>query len=187
MAQRYDSLSEKLITFIQNQKIYFVGTAIAEGRVNISPKGMNSLRVLNNNRVIWLNVTGSGNETAAHVQENPRMTIMFTALEGSPMILRLYGQARAIHRLDPEWSELYAHFEPEPGARQIYDLSIDLVQTSCGMAVPLYDYKEDRQQLSVWAQNKGEEGIQQYWEEKNQLSIDGQPTHIVSKNLSSPD
>lgn len=111
------------------------------------------------------------------------MTIMFTAFEGSPMILRLYGQARAIHRQDAQWSELYAHFEPVPGARQIYDLSIDLVQTSCGMAVPLYDYKEDRQQLSVWAQAKGEEGIEQYWQEKNQLSLDGQPTHIVSKNL----
>ena len=183
MAQRYDSLSEKLITFIHNQKIYFVGTAIDAGRVNISPKGMNSLRVLDNNRVIWLNVTGSGNETAAHVQDNPRMTIMFTAFEGSPMILRLYGQARAVHRQDADWNELYAHFDPEPGARQIFDLSVDLVQTSCGMAVPLYDYKEDRRQLSVWAQNKGEAGIQQYWQEKNQLSIDGQPTHIVSKNL----
>ena len=187
MAQQYDSLSEKLITFIKSQKIYFVGTAIDEGRVNISPKGMNSLRVLDNNRVIWLNVTGSGNETAAHVQDNPRMTIMFTAFEGSPMILRLYGQARAVHRQDADWNELYAHFDPQPGSRQIFDLSVDLVQTSCGMAVPLYDYKEDRQQLSIWAQKKGDAGIQRYWQEKNQLSIDGQPTQIVKKNLNLTD
>jgi hypothetical protein len=187
MAQQYESLSEKLMTFIENQKIFFVGTAIAEGRVNVSPKGMNSLRVLDKNRVIWLNVTGSGNETAAHVQDNPRMTIMFAAFEGSPMILRLYGAARAVHRRDADWSELYAQFDPEPGARQIFDLSVDLVQTSCGMAVPLYEYQEDRQQLSLWAQKKGEAGIEEYWQEKNQLSIDGQPTHIVRKNLNLSD
>ncbi len=109
---------------------------------------MDSLRVLDQNRVIWLNVTGSGNETAAHTRENPRMTLMFAAFEGKPMILRLYGQSTAIHRDDPQWAELYAHFKPLPGARQIFDVSIDLVQTSCGMAVPNFEYAGDRQQLN---------------------------------------
>ena len=183
MAKRYDELSESLIAFIAEQKIYFVGTATADSRVNISPKGMNSLRILGNNRAIWLNATGSGNETSAHVQINPRMTVMFCAFEGSPVILRLYGTAKAIHINHPEWAELYAHFEPLPGARQIFDLSIELVQTSCGFGVPFYDYAGDRTQLNDWAIKKGEDGIRQYWIDKNQLTIDKLPTHIIEGNL----
>ena len=182
MGQRYSELSEKLKQFIENQKIFFVGTAMAEGRVNISPKGMDSLRVMANNRVVWLNVTGSGNETAAHVQENPRMTIMFAAFEGSPTILRLYGNAKLIHKHDPEWEGLFSLFSPLPGARQIFDLSVDLVQTSCGMAVPFFDYVGEREQLIDWATKKGEEGIKEYWKEKNQVSLDGRPTNIMNKN-----
>jgi len=98
MGQRYTEIPDKLKQFIEEQKLFFVGTATAESRINVSPKGMDSLRVLNANRVLWLSVTGSGNETSAHVQENPRMTIMFAALEDSPMILRLYGNARVIHK-----------------------------------------------------------------------------------------
>ena len=182
MAQRYAEISDKLKQFIETQKIYFVGTATADSRVNISPKGMDSLRVLGKNRVVWLNVTGSGNETAAHVQEQPRMTIMFSAFEGNPMILRLYGKAKAVHRNDPEWDELFSMFAPMPGARQIFDLSVDLVQTSCGMAVPFFDYIEERDQLKNWAIKKGEQGISEYWREKNQLSLDGKPTDVVSRN-----
>jgi len=182
MAQRSSEISEKLIQFIQDQKLFFVGTATADSRVNISPKGMESLRVMAKNRVVWLNVTGSGNETSAHVQENPRMTIMFAAFEGTPMILRLYGNARVIHKNDSEWDALYPLFEPLPGARQIFDLNVDLVQTSCGTAVPLMDYVDDRQLLKNWAHKKGEQGIQQYWQEKNQHSLDGRPTNIMSKN-----
>ena len=136
MAKQYSEISDDLKHFIEAQKIYFVATAGSDGHVNLSPKGMESLRVLGKNRVVWLNVTGSGNETAAHIQENPRMTIMFAAFDGSPMILRLYGNARVIHRNDSEWSELIALFNPISGARQIFDLSVELVQTSCGMAVP---------------------------------------------------
>jgi hypothetical protein len=183
MGKQYDALSERLIEFIARQKLFFVGTAAADSRVNISPKGMDSLRVLTNNRVIWLNVTGSGNETAAHVQQQPRMTIMFCAFEGEPMILRLYGSARAIHKNAAEWPELFAHFEPLAGARQIFDLSIDLVQTSCGMAVPYYSYDADRELLADWAVKKGEAGLQEYWQQKNQTSIDGLPTHIVEHNI----
>jgi hypothetical protein len=182
MGKQFAALSAQQIEFIACQKMFFVGTATADSRVNVSPKGMDSLRVLDAQRVIWLNVTGSGNETAAHVERNPRMTIMFCAFEGEPLILRLYGQARAIHHGDAEWPALLAHFEPLPGARQIFDLAIDLVQTSCGMAVPYYNYDEDRQLLRKWAEKKGEPGLREYWREKNQTSIDGLPTHIVEKN-----
>lgn len=182
MAQRYTEIPDKLVKFIEEQKIFFVGTATSDSRVNISPKGMDSLRVLGPGRVAWLNVTGSSNETAAHVQESSRMTIMFCAFQGSPMILRLYGNARVVHKNDPEWDELFSLFDPIPGARQVFDLAIDLVQTSCGMSVPILEYVEDREQLTNWAVKKGEEGLKKYWEEKNQVSLDGKPTHIMGKN-----
>ena len=183
MATQYSEISDKLQSFIEEQKIFFVGTATADSRVNISPKGMDSFRILDKNRIAWLNITGSGNETAAHVQENDRMTIMFAAFEGKPMILRLYGHAKAVHRNDPEWGALYANFPDMVSARQIFDLSVDLVQTSCGMAVPFFDYTEERNQLRDWADKQGEEGIKQYWEKKNQISIDGAPTHILEKSI----
>ena len=179
MAKLYKHISPKLQQFIGDQKIFFVATATADSRINLSPKGMDSLRVLDPNRVAWLNVTGSGNETAAHVQENPRMTLMFTAFEDNPLILRLYGTARAIHKDDPEWELLFPLFTPLPGARQIFDLNIDLVQTSCGMAVPLYDYVGEREQLNAWATKKGEEGVEEYWKETNHTSLDGNPTRFA--------
>lgn len=182
MGQRFNALSEKHIRFIAEQKLFFVGTATADSRVNISPKGMDSLRVLSRTRVIWLNVTGSGNETSAHVQIDPRMTLMFCAFEGKPLILRLYGTAKVVHTRDPEWQALFAHFEALPGARQIFDVSVDLVQTSCGMAVPYFSYTGEREMLSDWAIKTGEQGIKAYWEDKNQISIDGIPTHILAKN-----
>lgn len=183
MGQQYAEISEKQRQFIEKQKLFFVGTATADSRVNISPKGMDSLRILGNNRVAWLNVTGSGNETAAHVQENPRMTLMFASFEGDPLILRLYGNARVVHMNDPDWKDLFALFVPLPGARQIFDVEIDLVQGSCGMAVPFFDYIEERDHLNDWAVKKGEEGIKAYWQEKNQTSLDGLPTNIVLKNI----
>jgi len=182
MGKRYSEIPDKLKQFIEDQKVFFVGTATASGRVNISPKGMDSLRVLNASRVIWLSVTGSGNETSAHIQENPRMTIMLAALEGNPMILRIYGNAKVIHRNDPEWDNRVTLFMPLPGARQIFDLAVDLVQTSCGMGVPFYDYAGEREQLNEWANKKGDKGIKEYWKDKNQESIDGKPTHIIKKN-----
>ena len=176
MGQRYSEISDKLKQFIEDQKIFFVGTATADSRVNISPKGMDSLRVLDKNRVMWLNVTGSGNETAAHIQEKSRMTIMFAAFEGSPMILRLYGNTNVIHKNDSEWNESYSLFNPIPGARQIFYLTVDLVQTSCGMGVPFFEYTEEREQLNDWALKKGESGIKEYWLDKNQISLDGKHT-----------
>lgn len=183
MAQQFDALNDKLTDFIQQQKIYFVGTATQNSRVNVSPKGMDSLRVLSPNQVAWLNVTGSGNETAAHVQQQPRMTLMFCAFEGAPLILRLYGTAKVVHHQDPQWNELYRLFRPLPGARQIFVLDIDLVQTSCGMAVPFFDYVEEREQLNEVTAKLGEDGVKQYWIKKNQTSLDGLPTHIVEKNI----
>ena len=182
MGQRFNELSEQHIQFIAAQKMFFVGTATADSRVNISPKGMDSLRVLGGNRIVWLNLTGSSNETSAHVQQNPRMTIMFCAFDGPPLILRLYGTAKVVHRSDPEWSNLISLFKPLPGARQIFDVTLDLVQTSCGASVPNYAYVGDRELLNDWAAKKGEDGLKRYWEEKNQVSIDGLPTNIVAKN-----
>ena len=179
MGRRYQEISDALQTFIEQQKIFFVATATDTSRVNISPKGMDSLRVLGTNRVIWLNVTGSGNETAAHVQTHPRMTIMFTAFEGAPMILRLYGDAQVVHPGDAQWQSLYAHFPSYTGARQIFDMQVDLVQSSCGMAVPFFDYVAEREQLNQWADKKGAAGIRDYWQEKNRYSLDDLPTGIV--------
>lgn len=182
MGQRFNELSEKHIRFIAEQKLFFVGTATADSRVNISPKGLDSLRMLSPIRLIWLNVTGSGNETSAHVQFDPRMTVMFCAFDGKPLILRLYGTAKVIHARDPEWQTLFAHFAALPGARQIFDVSIELVQTSRGMAVPNFSYAGERELLSDWAVKSGEQGIKAYWEDKNQISIDGLPTHILAKS-----
>ena len=182
MGQRYPALSERHRAFIEKQKLFFVGTATEESRINISPKGMDTFRILDDRRVLWLNVTGSGNESAAHVQQDPRMTLMFCAFEGDPMILRLYGSAKVIHRNDPEWADLASRFPPLPGARQIFDVAVDLVQTSCGTGVPHYAYQGDRQFLNEWAARKGEEGLRRYWEEKNRFSIDGIPTFVTQKN-----
>ncbi len=178
MARRYPQIDAGLVDFIVRQKLFFVATAAAGGRVNLSPKGMDSLRVLDSNRVIWLNVTGSGNETAAHVAENPRMTLMFCAFEDKPLILRLYGEARAIHPRDPDWQTLLDHFPSLPGARQMFELTVDLVQSACGMAVPLFDYVEDREALNDWARRKGPAGIEEYWRENNVTSLDGKSTEI---------
>lgn len=183
MGQQYQEILPKHREFVEQQKIFFVGTAADSSRVNISPKGMDSLRILSSNLVIWLNVTGSGNETSAHVQQNSRMTIMFCAFEGNPLILRLYGEAQVVHRTDPQWETYGKHFPATPGARQIFELKVDLVQSSCGMAVPFYTYSGERTLLADWAIKQGEEGIERYWEKKNQSSIDGLPTHIMDKNF----
>lgn len=179
MGQRHGELTDRLIHFIGDQRLFFVATAAPDGRVNVSPKGMDSLRVIDSRTILWLNLTGSGNETAAHVQEHPRMTLMFCAFDGNPLILRVYGNARVIHPRDSEWNDAFARFDPIPGARQIFELAVDLVQTSCGMGVPLFDYAGQRNQLDRWADKKGEAGIKAYWEEKNRISLDGKPTNIL--------
>ncbi len=178
MSNHYSELDETLKFFIQKQKMFFVGTAGVDGRVNVSPKGLDSLRILNSKQVAWINYTGSGNETAAHILECNRMTLMFCAFEGKPNILRLYGKAQAIHPRDSEWDESIKLFPDIPGARQIFLMEIESLSTSCGYSVPLFEFKEDRDSLVKWAKSKGQEGIEQYWREKNLKSIDDKPTNI---------
>ena len=185
MGKRFNEIGDQRREFIEQQKMFFVGTADSDGRVNVSPKGMDSFKVMGDNRVVWLNMTGSGNETAAHLIENDRMTIMFCAFEGSPMILRLFGHARVIHPRDSEWDGLFSMFRAIPGARQIMDMQVDLVQESCGMAVPLFDFNEQRDLLVQWADRKGDQGLHDYWESRNQVSIDGKPTRILSQGPAS--
>ncbi len=176
MAKFFPKLSSALEAFIGEQQMFFVATADTDGRVNLSPKGLDSLRVLGPERIIWLNLTGSGNETAAHLLGVNRMTLMFCSFAGNPLILRVYGTARDVYPGDNDWDALAATFTRLDGARQIFDLQIESVQTSCGYAVPQYNYVGQRDRLYKWAEQKGEEGIQQYWVDRNTESIDGKPT-----------
>ena len=177
--ERFPALEKKHIAFIKEQHLFFVGTAGSEGHVNVSPKGMDSLRVTTPSEVIWLNLTGSGNETAAHVLENRRMTLMFCSFDRQPLILRLYGMAGIVSPGDEAWPELVGLFPDYVGARQIFRLELDLVQTSCGYAVPYYRLLGERPTLSKWSANKGREGIEQYWQDNNTLSLDGKATDIA--------
>ncbi len=178
MAKRLDHISPVLRDFIERQRVFFVATAAPDGRVNVSPKGLNSLRVLGPNEVAWLNVTGSGNETAAHLLESPRMTLMFCAFEGPPLVLRLYGQARMVQPNDPGWEAALALFPTLPGSRQVFELSVDLVQTSCGMAVPFMEFVADRADLNAVNAARTPDEHTAYQREKNALSLDGRPTGL---------
>ena len=176
MSDVFESIAERHRAFIESQHIFFVGTAARDGRVNVSPKGLDSLRVLGPNRVLWLNLTGSGNETAAHLLDVNRLTLMFCSFERKPLILRLYGTATEIQPDQPSWAELFAHFPDLPGARQIFDVTVEAVQTSCGYAVPLMTFDNERDLLNTWASKRGEDGIAAYHQQKNLVSIDGFPT-----------
>lgn len=178
MGKQLPEITPELQDFIKDQNIFFVGTAAQDGRVNVSPKGHDSLRVLNPNKLVWLNLTGSGNETAAHLLKQDRMTIMFCAFEGKPMILRLYGHAKIYHERDKEFKKHIGLFEENTGSRQIIELDIDLVQTSCGFSIPFMDFKEERGQLNTWSKKQGRARIENYWTEKNTKSIDGFETGI---------
>jgi hypothetical protein len=178
MAKQMDSISSALQAFIEEQKIFFVATADTDGRVNLSPKGLDSFKVLDKNRVIWLNLTGSGNETAAHLQSVNRMTIMFCSFTKQPLILRLYGTAKCYHASDEEFETLAHHFPNYNGSRQIFDVKVEMVQTSCGFAVPFYEFTEERDTLTKWSNAKSKEEMQAYWEQKNTVTIDGKSTGI---------
>ena len=180
MGKKLETITPDLKNFIKNQKIFFVGTAASQGRVNVSPKGTDSFKVINENKIVWLNLTGSGNETAAHLIKNSRMTIMFCAFEGKPMILRLYGEAKIYHKRDREFHEYLELFPENVGSRQIVAMDIDLVQTSCGFAVPFKDFKEERTTLISWAEKQGKDKIEEYWGNKNAKSIDGFETNILN-------
>lgn len=181
MGQKYSELDDKHIEFISKQKIYFVATAAETGSVNVSPKGGDSLRVVNSKEIVWLNLTGSGNESASHVLKNPRMTLMFCAFEGKPLILRAYGKAKVLHQKDKEWDGYNSQFPVSVAARQIFVLDISLVQSSCGMSVPYFSYDRDRDDLAEWSEKQGKDGIEKYWVKKNQKSIDGFKTEIIER------
>lgn len=178
MGKQYDCLQPDHLALIAASPLFFVATAATEGRVNLSPKGMDSLRVIDTQRVLWLNLTGSGNETAAHLALNPRMTVMWCSFSTRPIILRAYGTARTIHHGDAEWAAMAAMLPEQPGARQIYDMKIELVQSSCGFAVPFMELAGERPVLRDWAVGKGPEGLRDYWDSRNRRSIDGFPTGI---------
>ena len=168
--------------FITAQHMFFTATAplSGEGRINLSPKGIDTFRVLSESEVAYLDLTGSGNETAAHTLENGRLTIMFCSFDQKPLILRLYGRGEAIRPGDREWDALLRHFDHLPGTRQIIRLKIDSVQASCGWGVPRYDYRGERETLVEWGRTKGEEAVRDYHQQKNTQSIDGLPTGIGS-------
>lgn len=178
MAKQFPEISDTHRAFIERQKIFFVGSAAPTGRVNVSPKGTDALRVLGPNQVAYLDLTGSGNETSAHIKAcaDHRMTIMFCAFEGAPLIMRLYGRG-TVHRLGtPQYEALLPHFTDMPGAKQIIQLDVETVLTSCGYGVPFFDYREERPNIVRWAENKGEEELDAYRVENNRVSIDGFPT-----------
>jgi hypothetical protein len=180
MAKIFDRITEELQHFIAAQQIFFVATAPLSptGHINLSPKGLNSFRILSPHRVAYWDLTGSGNEASAHLQENGRMTFLFCAFQGSPLILRLYGSGQTILPDSPDWHPLAAQFEPIPGGRQIIVATIERVQTSCGTGVPLFTYAGQRDELVKWATHKGEAGLQAYWQQKNMVSIDGLPAPL---------
>ena len=181
MAKQFEALNADQRDFIQRQNIFFVSSATADSRVNVSPREISALRIVNDNSVIYLDRTGSGNETAAHMLADGRLTIMFCAFSGPPKIMRLYGKGNSIGWDSIEFEELISQYYDcsiPLGTRQIMKLKFDLVQTSCGYGVPLFDYTGERTAIENWHDNKGPDGIQSYWEEKNLTSMDGLPTGL---------
>lgn len=180
MGKFHDSIQPAHRAFIEKQHLFFVATSPldASGRINLSPKGMDSFRVLGNHEAGYMDVIGSGNETSAHTLENGRITFMFCAFEGPPNILRLYGKGRIILPGTAGWHQYSAFFTTYPSTRQLVIATIDLVQTSCGYGVPLYEYTGERSTHFDWAKKKGTDGLQDYVREKNAVSLDGLPTDV---------
>jgi len=178
MAKVHPNITEQLADWIKQQAMFFIASAPLEqeSHVNLSPRGLDSFQVLNENEVIILDLTGSGNETAAHLAQNERLTVMFCAFEGAPQILRLFGKGQVIRPGDDKWNEYRQHFADElPGVRQIFHQQVARVQTSCGFGVPLMQLEGQRDLLPRWASNRGEDGLQKYQQDKNAISIDGLP------------
>lgn len=180
--KRFDTIDDRNRAFIERQKIFFAATAADGTRINLSPRPTTALRVTGPNGVCWLDLTGSGAETAAHLRADGRLTIMFCAFEGAPNILRLYGRGRSVPTGTAEFDALLAaHFGGEAplGARQIVVQDVEMVQTSCGYGVPLFAYEGERDNLDRWAEHKGEDGLRRYQAENNAVSMDGLPTGLV--------
>ena len=175
MGKVYEQLNEALMKFIGSQHVFFVGTApdAPEGHLNVSPTGLDTFRILGPDSVAYLDLTGSGIETVAHLRQNGRITILFCAFEGRPLIVRLYGRGRVVEPSDPEWDGLISKFPGYPGVRSVVVVDVERVADSCGYAVPLYEYKGERSQLIDYAEKKGPEGMEQYKARMNKASIDG--------------
>ena len=183
MAVKFESINKAHKEFMEKQKMFVIGSAGDDSFINVSPKGMDSFKIMDENTVVWMNHTGSGNETSAHVQENGRMTIMFNSFDKAPMILKLYGKATVIHEKDEEWEEMSSHFTAFIGVRQFFEMKVELVLTSCGFGVPQYKYIGERNSLKKWAEKQGREGIKTYWSEKNVETLNGVKTNILEKSL----
>jgi hypothetical protein len=175
MAEFFDTLTDKHRDFIARQPVFFVATAAADGRINLSPKGMDSFRVLGDRRVAYLDVGGSGNETNAHLLASGRITIMFCAFENPALIFRIYGRGVPVLPQDPSWPELVQHFSLLPGTRQIFDITVDQAQTSCGWGVPIMHHQRDRETLSKAHLKHSDQERLAYWQRTSATSIDGLP------------
>ncbi len=179
MADFFSTLDDSWVKFINAQQVFFTATAPAEGRINLSPKGMDTFRCLDESTVGYLDLTGSGIETASHLNENGRMTLMFCSFGEKPAILRLYGKGSVICPGDPDWGRYIDRFPDFPGKRSLVLMKIESAQKSCGYSVPLMEFKSERKTLLKWADNRGADGIKQYWAEKNAVSIDGVPSGFI--------
>ena len=180
MADFFDALTDKQIAFVEKQPMFFVATAAADGRINLSPKGYDAFRVLGPNRVAYLDLGGSGNETHAHLAADGRITIMFCAFEQPALIFRIYGHGTAVLPQDEGWDELVSHFDLLPGTRQIFDIAVDNVQESCGWGVPFMEHKQDRATLQKAHKQPSEEE----WLAKvggRTESIDGLPVRPTTR------
>jgi len=179
MANITEGLNQEDKNFIKKQKMFFVSTTPKEGKINLSPKGLDdTFKIINNNKILWLNYFGSGNETAAHLLEDNRMTIMFCAFDGEANILRLYCTARAIQEKNKEWEEYISNFPVSRAARQVFEVTIHNVNNSCGMGVPLYDFQGQRDELTNFYDNSTKEEHIKYMKKGNQISFDGKPTKL---------
>ncbi len=185
MSEWFKSVTSEMKQFIAQQKVFFVATAPHEGRINLSPKGMDTFRVVGKNRVLYLDLTGSGNETAAHLLDDGRITIMFCSFDKTARIMRLYGRGRAIRPRDEKWNKYLALFPAEPGVRQIMEIEVEAAMTSCGYAVPRFDGLEERDTLRKYWQTRGDAAVGEYHEQNNRESIDGLPTGIFTDDTRS--
>ena len=177
MSSASTALDDALTAFLREQHLFFVATAPAggEGHINLSPKGHDTFRVLDATTVAYLDLTGSGVETIAHLRQNGRITLMFCALSGPPKIVRLYGRGEVILPESEEFTELSALFGDQPARRAVIRVRLSRVATSCGYGIPRFDYIAERDQLAKWAEKKGPDGIAKYQRDNNAESIDGLP------------
>ncbi|OOG27184.1 pyridoxamine 5'-phosphate oxidase [Thioalkalivibrio denitrificans] len=177
MGRILDTITAAQCDFIRAQPVFFVATAprADDGHINVSPKGLDTLRIIDAHTAVYLDLTGSGNETAAHLAENGRITLMFCAFAGKPGIVRLYGMGRVVRPGDDDWGRLTALFDPLPGVRQIIRVDVRHTQTSCGFGVPEMTLAGHRGELEAWARRKGPRGVLDYQRQRNAVSIDGLP------------